>query len=350
MIDPVARPLEVVVVGALPCAELVLSDAGIECRSVPPGSRVSGAALVEADVLIVDLDGPIEETGGEGVAEIRRAFDPELPVLILAVSRDPARAAAALAAGATDFALFPRDRRWLGEAILRERDRRLRWSSGSSGEEPETGPERLVVEIPPEGLSFEEYERRVVEHALARANWNRSRAARELRISRPRLLRKIERHDLEAPLRTPLPSLAMRRGEFREIDHAADVGLDLEGPDPGAILEAAQRGLVQLLFGEIPQLRPTEEREVRLAEDGYAELLKAWCERLYRMIEEQAFVPLDVSVEEHEPAGFRARVRGATLSREALAAASELKAVTWHQLAFEPSAGGGWRARIIFDV
>ncbi|HYO48156.1 MAG TPA: archease [Gemmatimonadota bacterium] len=349
MIDPVARPLEVVVVGALPCAELIPSDAGIECRSVPSGSRVSGAALVEADVLIVDLDGPIEETGGEGLAVIRCAFDPELPVLIVAVSRDPARAAAALVAGATDFALLPRDRRWLGEAILRERDRRLRWS-GSSGEVPETGPERLVVEIPPEGLSFEEYERRVVEHALARSNWNRSRAARELGISRPRLLRKIERHDLVAPLPTPLPSLAMRRGEFREIDHAADVGLDLEGPDPGAILEAAQRGLVQLLFGEAPSLLPTEEREVRLAEDGYAELLKAWCERLYRMIEEQAFVPLDVSVEEHEPAGFRARVRGATLSRDVLAAASELKAVTWHQLAFEPSPGGGWRGRVIFDV
>lgn len=142
----------------------------------------------------------------------------------------------------------------------------------------------------------------------------------------------------------------MRQGEFREIDHAADLGLDLEGPDPGAVLEAAQRGLVQLLFGETPPLRPTEEREVRLSEDGYAELLKAWCERLYRMIEEDGFLPIEASVEEHVPARFRALVRGATLSREALAAASELKAVTWHQLAFEPSTAGGWRARIIFDV
>jgi SHS2 domain-containing protein len=38
------------------------------------------------------------------------------------------------------------------------------------------------------------------------------------------------------------------------------------------------------------------------------------------------------------------------VSRETQASASELKAVTWHQLAFEPAPGGGWRGRVIFDV
>ena len=142
----------------------------------------------------------------------------------------------------------------------------------------------------------------------------------------------------------------MPRGEFREIDHAADLGLDLRGADPGAILEAAQRGLVELLFGEPPTVEPAVERVVELEEAGYPELLKAWCERLYRLLEEESFLPLETRVEESDPARFRARVRGAILPPEVRAAASELKAVTWHQLAFEPAAGGGWRARVIFDV
>jgi SHS2 domain-containing protein len=143
----------------------------------------------------------------------------------------------------------------------------------------------------------------------------------------------------------------MPRGEFREIDHPADLGLDLTGADPGAVLEAAQRGLVQLLFGETPNLRAEEERTVRLPAAGYPELLKEWCERLYRMIEEDAFVPLESRVDEISPAGARARVKGARASRETLAAASELKAVTWHQLALEPDpGGGGWSGRVIFDV
>lgn len=142
----------------------------------------------------------------------------------------------------------------------------------------------------------------------------------------------------------------MRRGEFREIDHAADLGLDLRGPDPGAILEAAQRGLVQLLFGESPLIEPAQEREVRLEEAGYPELLKAWCEHLYRLLEEESFLPLETRVQESEPSSFHARLSGAILPPEVRTAASELKAVTWHQLAFEPAPDGGWRARVIFDV
>lgn len=143
----------------------------------------------------------------------------------------------------------------------------------------------------------------------------------------------------------------MNRGMFLEIDHAADLGLDLSGPDPGAVLEAAQRGLVRVLFGETPDVEPADVRTVELVADSYPELLKAWLERLYRMIEEEAFVPVDVAIERVGPRGLRARVRGGRVEPETRAAASELKAVTWHQLAFEPGPGGkGWRARVILDV
>ena len=143
----------------------------------------------------------------------------------------------------------------------------------------------------------------------------------------------------------------MARGAFSEIDHAADLGLDLTGPDPAAVLEAAQRGLVHVLFGEDPALQPAVERDVALVAGSYPELLKSWLDRLYQMMEEDAFVPVDTTVERSDPAGFRARVRGARVAAETLAAASELKAVTWHRLAFEPDPGGdGWRARVIFDV
>jgi DNA-binding NtrC family response regulator len=166
-------------------AELVPATIGIERRQVEPEDFESAAASAWADVRIVDLD------EGEGrLAALARAADPERATVTVAVSRNPARAAAALAAGASDFALLPRDQGWLGTALLRERDRRR-----VSAEEPD----RLVVEIPPRGLPFEEYERRVVEHALARTGWNRSRAARELGISRPRLQRKIERYGLQPP-------------------------------------------------------------------------------------------------------------------------------------------------------
>jgi DNA-binding NtrC family response regulator len=56
--------------------------------------------------------------------------------------------------------------------------------------------DQLVIDLPSEGLSFEEYERRIIAHTLRRNRWNRSHTARELGISRPRLLRKIEKFGL----------------------------------------------------------------------------------------------------------------------------------------------------------
>lgn len=145
-------------------------------------------------VAIVELDG-IDRV--EGLERIRRARDPERSIRVVAASRDPGLAVPAMLAGAADFALLPRDSVWLEEVRLAEAGRRSRAIRASAPE----GHERLLVDVPPGGLPYEEYERRIVEHALARADWNRSRAARELGISRPRLLRKIARHGLREPPR-----------------------------------------------------------------------------------------------------------------------------------------------------
>lgn len=143
-------------------------------------------------VEIVELDAADAETGLE---RIRRARDPERPVLVVAAAREAALAVPALLAGATDFALLPRDSRWLEELRAREAERRSRALLAQAPPEHD----RLLVDVPAGGVPFEEYERRIIEHALARADWNRSKAARELGISRPRLLRKIARYGLREP-------------------------------------------------------------------------------------------------------------------------------------------------------
>ena len=143
-------------------------------------------------VVVVDLDPP----GADPRARVERASDPERGISVVAVSRDPALAIVALAAGA-DFALLPRDREWLADTLRRDPEAHPRRVERMA---PPSAPGHLVVDVPPEGLPLEEFERRVIELALARAGWNRSRAARELGISRPRLQRKIERHGLRPPL------------------------------------------------------------------------------------------------------------------------------------------------------
>src|SRR5687768_11160704 len=142
----------------------------------------------------------------------------------------------------------------------------------------------------------------------------------------------------------------MKDGRFAEIDHTADLGLDLSGPTPDAVLDAALRGLVHVLFGgEPPRLDPREERRIELSADSWPELLKAWLEALYRWLEDDGFVPVGARFVIVEPASLQAVVIGDRPPRAAIAGASELKAVTWHELSFSRDAGG-WRGRVIFDV
>ncbi len=56
-----------------------------------------------------------------------------------------------------------------------------------------------VIEIPPEGLSLQEGERKLVQEILRLTKWNKTRASQILGISRPRLARKIEEYHIEDP-------------------------------------------------------------------------------------------------------------------------------------------------------
>lgn len=56
-----------------------------------------------------------------------------------------------------------------------------------------------VIEIPPEGLSLQEGECKLIQKILQLAKWNKTRAAQILGISRPRLARKIEEYHIEDP-------------------------------------------------------------------------------------------------------------------------------------------------------
>ena len=56
---------------------------------------------------------------------------------------------------------------------------------------------QLVIDFPETGLQFESVEKLVVAHTLHLSSWNRSKAARMLEISYPRLLRKIDKYELK---------------------------------------------------------------------------------------------------------------------------------------------------------
>ncbi|MDZ7266401.1 MAG: sigma-54 dependent transcriptional regulator [candidate division KSB1 bacterium] len=57
----------------------------------------------------------------------------------------------------------------------------------------------VKIEIPPDGIHFDEIEKQVLQAVLEKMGWNRRRTSRLFKISRPRLARKIQKYRLQPP-------------------------------------------------------------------------------------------------------------------------------------------------------
>ena len=66
---------------------------------------------------------------------------------------------------------------------------------------------RIYLDIPDEGISLDEVERELLVKALEKAEWNQSKAARLLSITRKTLIYRMEKHGLIAPAGAPQESL-----------------------------------------------------------------------------------------------------------------------------------------------
>lgn len=145
--------------------------------------------------------------------------------------------------------------------------------------------------------------------------------------------------------RSPVPGV-------REIDHTADVALEIEAPDVAALFERAGRGTVWLLFGRVPdQVEADEVRRVELAAGDLPSLLRDWLREVVFWHETEGWVFRTLGTEAlPEVHGTGARLVGSVSGGATrLHPVREIKGVTRHGLAVERR-DSRWFARVIFDV
>lgn len=135
----------------------------------------------------------------------------------------------------------------------------------------------------------------------------------------------------------------------RELEHTADVGIEVRAPDLAALFDRAALGLLHVLGGEAEPagLRDSERTiEVSLDAGGTDLLLSRWLREILflREIEALAYRRAEFSRLTSDGLDARVVVRPAEGNPE-----REIKGVTYHGLAVEEDEGE-WRARIIFDL
>lgn len=154
-----------------------------------------------------------------------------------------------------------------------------------------------------------------------------------------------------------------RRDTYRELDHPADLLLEITGTSPPELFENA----LIAFYDQVTDLCGVSLRRetlIEVREPSMAEALRALlAEALYRFATE-GFVATNAEVIIEEPsegsadnAGasrgavhVSARLRGNVIDKNRHVLFTEIKAVTYHRLEVVQLPSGNFRATVLFDV
>jgi SHS2 domain-containing protein len=134
----------------------------------------------------------------------------------------------------------------------------------------------------------------------------------------------------------------------RTFDHGGDAGLFAWGPRLEDVFEQAFLGLVDYIV-EGQQVRPQEERSIRLEAPDGESLLVEWLGEALFLIDGEGWLPGRVKVKVGEGFSLEAKVWGEAIDPECHWIIRDVKAVTYHgsKLLRE---GDAWQAKVVLDL
>lgn len=132
------------------------------------------------------------------------------------------------------------------------------------------------------------------------------------------------------------------------FDHTGDIGVDVRADTPERVFEEAGRALFETI-ADTTNVRSSAEREVTAEGEDRAEVLNRFLQKLLVIFDEEKLLLPHVRVGKLTERFVRAVASGETYDPDRHEGRTELKAVTWHELAVEKTTDG-WRARVVFDV
>lgn len=135
---------------------------------------------------------------------------------------------------------------------------------------------------------------------------------------------------------------------FRELEHTADLRIEVEGDSPAELFRRAGLALFRLMV-EPEGVEPVEGRRESLVANGWEELLHDWLSALLRRFLIDGFVACRIDVQALSETGIDSWLCGEKLDLGHHRFLTEIKAVTWHELSVD-RVGDRWRAQVIFDV
>jgi len=142
----------------------------------------------------------------------------------------------------------------------------------------------------------------------------------------------------------------VERPSYKEIEHTADVGLELTAPDLASAFERAAAGMFDMI-SDLDGIESEWRREVRVAgrDDDLENLLIRWLSELIFLHESEHVLLSTFDVRRIDGNLLEAVVVGEGIDPKRHALKVEIKAATYHDLVIRETPSG-WRVRVIFDT
>jgi SHS2 domain-containing protein len=135
---------------------------------------------------------------------------------------------------------------------------------------------------------------------------------------------------------------------FEVLDHTADIGIVVHGEDLKALFENAGEALFHLIT-DLRKVRRRIERRVNIGGESLDRLMVDWLSELLYLHDVENLLFKGFKVDSVGEDGLKAMVKGEPFQEGVHVIKTEVKAVTYHQIAVRQE-DGRWRAQVILDL
>jgi len=141
--------------------------------------------------------------------------------------------------------------------------------------------------------------------------------------------------------------MAAEKSGFEIVEHTADVAIRGWGATLETLFASMARGLFHVI-GEDVNVTAIQARRLHLEAETRDELLHDWLETLNALhqVHHELYTQFDIEIEDNR---LQATVRGGSLDQASGALGTEVKAVTWHDLAVQ-DIPEGLKAYVLLDI
>jgi SHS2 domain-containing protein len=132
------------------------------------------------------------------------------------------------------------------------------------------------------------------------------------------------------------------------LEHPSDIGVEACGETLKEAFQSAAEGMMAVIL-DLSTVRPLNERRISLTATDREQLLVQWLSEILYLFDGLGFVCGTFEIHEFTATTLTAFVRGEQFDPQKHKPQLDVKAVTYHQLLVEETAGGG-RVRVYFDI